>query len=53
MDPKEYGKIVADKVFTLRIPKSGVRKGMKNVEIHISEVELAGIIALAVEHYKK
>ncbi len=47
VDSLARGKLIASRVFEKRTPKSGVRKGMKNVEAHLSESELAVICAAA------
>lgn len=43
------GGLMADALFRSRMPKGGPRKGMKNVEVHLQEGEVAVLLAEAFE----
>lgn len=48
-----YGTHLSGVWFRLTAPKGGVRKGLKNFETHLSEAELALLLAVAFEQGRK
>ena len=43
----KFGNLYADRIFTDRMPKSGVRKGMKSTMTQMSEQQLAWFLTNA------